>query len=281
MPTCFLVDNGSLRAASTINLRAIAHALSREAGQAVVPVSLLHSSAVDPGEMGGIPAEILERALLRRLERGENDFVILPLFFGPSLALTSYLPKRLVALRRKHPELRVRIAPCLFDLRHGTDQRLAQIVCERVLEEIEAGEKPPVVLVDHGSPAPEVTYARNFIAGQASVLLAGKIARLGAASMERREGDEYRFSEPLLENLLRTDGFNRGKVIIAMLFLSPGRHAGPGGDVAEICQAAEQESPGLHTRITGLIGDHPSLITVLLDRLREGLAADADASFIR
>jgi sirohydrochlorin ferrochelatase len=271
MPICFLIDNGSLRASSTLNLRLIAAALERESGRPVAPVSLLHSSAVDPGELGGEPAEILEPALRRRLEKGETDFLLLPLFFGPSRALTDYLPKRLAALRNKHANLKVRVAPCLFDPLGGADLRLAAILKERVEELLEPGEKPAVVMVDHGSPAPEVSYVRNFLAGQLSGLLEGRISRLVAASMERRPGAEYRFSDPLLENVLKREGFNQGNVIVSMLFLSPGRHAGAGGDIQEICRRAEEENPGLRVRITGLVGDHPALIAILADRLERGL----------
>ncbi len=272
MLTHFLIDNGSLRASSTLNLREIAGRLERETGQTVVPVSLLHSTKVDPAELDGKPAETLEPAMRRRLEAGEDEFVLLPLFFGPSLALTDYLPKRVAVLRRRFPHLKVSVAPCLFDESQGADHRLADILRERVEQCLHPGEAASVILVDHGSPAPGVTYVRNFVAGQLSVLLQGKIERLVAASMERRPGDEYRFTDPLLETVLSRDGFNRGRVIIAMMFLSPGRHAGKEGDVAAICQRAEEENPGLETVMTGLVGDHPGLIPILSDRLRQAMA---------
>lgn len=271
MPTCFLTDNGSIRPSSTLNLRQIAAALERETGQAVVPVSLLHSSKVDPAELGGQPAEILEPALRRRLERGENDFLILPLFFGPSRSVTEYLPKRISALRRTFPNARVTISSCLFDSLEGTDTRLARILQERVEEVLPAGGELPVVLVDHGSPEPEVTYARNFVAGQLSVLLQGRASRLTAASMERRPGAEYRFGGPLLEEVLKTEGFDRGEVVVAMMFLSPGRHAGEGGDVSRICERCQEANPDLAVTMTRLVGDHPDLIPILIDRLRHGL----------
>ena len=89
MPRCFLVDNGSLRASAILNLRRIASALSEESGHPILPVSLLHSRKVDPEELNGEPAETLERALVRFLEEGERDFLVVPLFFGPSQAITS------------------------------------------------------------------------------------------------------------------------------------------------------------------------------------------------
>lgn len=271
MPTCLLVDNGSLRAAATLQLREVASRLERATGQSVAPVSLLHSRKVDPAELGGEPAEVLESSLRRRLEAGEDSFLVLPLFFGPSLAITDYLPKRVAAVRKTFPNLKIHVAPCLFNENEGTDLRLAGILRDRVEEVREPGERPAVILVDHGSPAPAVTAVRNFLAGQLSVLLQGKISRLVAASMERREGDEYRFTDPLLESVLTREGFNKGRVIVAMMFLSPGRHAGAGGDVDAICRRAEAIQPGLETVMTGLVGDHPGLIPVLVERMQDGL----------
>jgi hypothetical protein len=87
--------------------------------------------------------------------------------------------------------------------------------------------------------------------------------------MERREGAAYDFCEPLLERLLRSPGWNGGEVVVAMQFLLPGRHAGPDGDVAEICRAAEAVSGGaLRTTMTGLVAEHPLLVDILADRWR-------------
>ena len=59
--------------------------------------------------------------------------------------------------------------------------------------------------------------------------------------------------------------------VLAMLFLSPGRHAGEGGDIAEICAAAEQRHPGLRVRPTALVGEHPAIVDILATRLRQAL----------
>ena len=59
------------------------------------------------------------------------------------------------------------------------------------------------------------------------------------AVMERREGRDYDFNGALLAD--RLEGVE-GQVVLGMAFLQPGRHAGPGGDVAEIC--AEAASSG-------------------------------------
>lgn len=273
MARFLLVDNGSLRASATLNLRRIAGALTELSGRTIFPASLLHSHKVDPEELGGEPARIVGPAMRDFLETGERDFLVVPLFFGPSRAMTSYFPKRVEMLRRQYPDLQVRIAPFLGGSNGSIDLRLARILADRVEEALERGgdEETSVVLVDHGSPEPAVTAVRDFVAGQLSVLLNSRVQRVASASMERREGNEYRFNEPLLEDILRKPGFNRGRVILSMLFLSPGRHAGPGGDVAEICRAAEKASPGLRTVMTDLVGTHPGLLPLLKDRLQAGL----------
>lgn len=265
MSLTLLVDNGSLEPAATLALRALAVRLAARLGRPVVPVSLLHSSAIDPALIGGEPAEILFPSLERRLAAGQNDFILLPLFFGPSRALTEYLPENLARLRQKHPGLRVKTAAPL----HATgDNRLARILAEQVRDELDPADTDRVALVDHGSPVAVVTAVRNELAQQLGGLLGSRVAAVAPASMERRAGSEYDFCKPLLADLLATPPWNSGRVIVAMQFLLPGRHAGPAGDVAEICRAAEATSPGLRTVMTKLVAEHPLLTDLLADRWR-------------
>ena len=262
-PLTILMDNGSLEPAATLGLRRLAAALGERIGQHVEPVSLLHSSGVPAEKIGGIPAEILEPALERRLKAGQSEFVIVPLFFGPSGALTDYLPKRLAHLRVKHPALNLSLAAPLFA---AGDERLARILADQVRALGSAARR--IALVDHGSPAPAVTAVRNELAGQLNGLL-GPDHTVAPASMERRAGAAYDFCEPLLAGLLRQPGWNSGEVTVAMQFLLPGRHAGPAGDVATICREAEAASDGtLRTKMTGLVAEHPLLVDILADRWR-------------
>ena len=256
-----LVDNGSLEPAATLALRGLAVKLGERIGQKIEPISLLHSSKVPPDQLNGIGAEILEPALERRIKAGQQEFLILPLFFGPSGALTDYLPARLVHLRTKQAKFSAQIAAPLFQ---PDDDRLARILADHVKEV--GGTARRVALVDHGSPARAVADVRNALAQQLGALL-GKDYTVAASSMERREGAEYDFCEPLLARTLRQPGWQTGDVTVAMQFLLPGRHAGPGGDVAEICRAAERASGGnLRTTMTALVAEHPLLIGILADR---------------
>jgi hypothetical protein len=261
-PLTLLADNGSLAPAATLRLRELAQALAQKIGEPVAPVSLLHSSAVPADQLGGTPAEILEPALARRLEQGQTEFLVLPLFFAPSEALTEYLPSRVAHLRKKHSALRVRLAPALFQT---NDDRLARILADHVINRA-ASDAHRVALVDHGSPARAVTEVRDQLAVQLGAQL-GHDFIVAASSMERREGREYDFCEPLLASLLRWPEWSDGDVTVAMQFLLPGRHAGPDGDVAEICREAEQASGGrLRTHQTKLVAEHPLLIDILADR---------------
>ena len=264
-PSTLLVDNGSREPAATLALRGLAAQLSPRLGQAVEPVSLLHSAGIDPVKLGGTPAEILVPALERRLAAGQNDFLILPLFFGPSRALTEYLPEQLTRLRASHPALRVWLAP---PLHAAGDERLGEILIEQVSACLDPADPSPVrvALVDHGSPIATVTAVRDELARQLAAQLGSRVAAVAPCCMERRPEPAYDFNGPLLAKLLATPPWSEGRVVVALQFLLPGRHAGPDGDVAEICRQAQTRQPGLRTQMTGLVGTHPLLLEILADR---------------
>ncbi|HAZ65620.1 MAG TPA: hypothetical protein DCY41_02560 [Opitutae bacterium] len=115
-----------------------------------------------------------------------------------------------------------------------------------------------MLLCDHGSPIPTVTAARNDLASQLRKRLELSNHELVACSMERREGPVYAFNEPLLAEAIK---LAQGEVVVLMLFLLPGRHAGPGGDVATLC--AQNAPAGVNWRLSPLIGDHPGLTEVI------------------
>ena len=119
-----------------------------------------------------------------------------------------------------------------------------------------------VLLCDHGSPIPEVTACRNALAKDLREHFRLESDELIACSMERREGAEYDFNEPLLEDALQSA---KGEAVILMLFLLPGRHAGPDSDVATI--AKEHAPAGLRWKLSPLLGDNPFLASLLEKRL--------------
>ena len=270
-PLILLVDNGSLQPAATLRLRAVASALEAREGRPVEPVSLLHSSAIDPAALGGKPAEILEPAIRRRYLDGQRAFVIVPLFFGPSAALTDYIPERIRALTATLSGLSIRVAAPLVDPR-ADDRRLAGILADHVHATLAKYHlvRPWVILVDHGSPQPAVGAVRDHLAAQLRALLHDSVSRVIPASMERREGAAYDFNEPLLARALQQVS---GPGVAALLFFSPGRHAGPRGDIADICAEAERSREDLRVHPTPLVGEHPGLIEILAERLRAALPA--------
>lgn len=275
-PSCLLVDNGSLRADATRSLRRLAGALSARLGRPVEPVSLLHADRVDPAVLDGISAEILVPALQRRHAAGVRRFVVVPLFFGPSAALTEYIPERVRELAAELPGLDVRLAPPVAGAdANAPDARLVRIVADHVRGTVELRRlhRPLVLLVDHGSPQRAVTRVRDQIVAQlATELVPREEARaVIACSMERRLESEFDFNEPLLERALREPpaGNGAGDIVLAPLFFSAGRHAGPGGDIETIARNAEARHSGLRVHLAPLVGDHPQLIDVLADRYAE------------
>ena len=274
-PCILLVDNGSHRADSTLSLRRISEALSARIEAKVHPVSLLHSTKVDPSELGGVPAQILEPFLRERRKKDEHSFLVIPFFFGHSAAIYEYLPQRVLEMRESWPELEVRVAPSMVKLNEPSDCRVAGILGELVTSKIEEKglHRPAVTLVDHGTPRIAVNQVRNHVASQLVEVLGDRVTVVEASSMERREGKEYDFNEPLLENLLGTPDFAR-EVILSMLFISPGRHAGPGGDIARIREEAEARFPGLETFASDLFATHPGVVELLAERYGEGLRED-------
>lgn len=275
-PQVWLVDNGSLEPAAIRGHRALAESLGARLNRPVVPVSVLHSDRVPADLIDGRPAEILEPTLRRRLAAGETDFVVLPLFVGPSRAVSEYIPQTGATLRRTYPALRLQVAA---PLHAPADDRLARILEAQVMTAL-AEARPAsggarVAVVDHGSPARAVAEARDRIAAQLAARLDGRAAGVAACSMERRPGAEYAFNEPLLANLLASPPWNAGDVVVAQLFLLPGRHAGPGGDIAGICAAAERASGGrLRTVRAGLLAEHPLLVDILADRFAAVMRQD-------
>lgn len=266
-PAIALVDNGSRRAAATLSLRAIAARLSKACGRPVHPVSLQHADRVPAADLDGSPAIVFKDFLRAQVEQGVRDFITLPLFFGPSRALTSFIPEQVEAVTREMGDIRLRQADVLSPLPDG-EPRLADILAAHVDECSTAGTPDRVIVVDHGSPLPDVTAVRAKVAMDLRKRLPDGIA-LGQAVMERRSGPEYDFNGQLLGELLDSiaAGQEGAKVVLAMLFVSPGRHAGPGGDIADICRDAQARNPGLEVCVSPLVGEHPLLIEILRDRL--------------
>ena len=57
------------------------------------------------------------------------------------------------------------------------------------------------------------------------------------------------------------------EIIVIQLFFLPGRHAGPGGDIEQICVKALTENPNTRIVATALVSEHPLILEILRDRL--------------
>lgn len=275
---CLITDNGSYRPESTYSLRDLAERLGKQVGHKIHAVSLLHSSKIDPEKLGGVKAEIFEPFLKKMRKEGVNTFHVTPMFFGPSAAIKEYMLQRVDYLRDEMgwEELEVRVAPCVVEPLDPEDTRMAQILLEHIYKtQKEEGYKTPsVALVDHGAPRATVTDVRNHLGEQLRKMLpTDTFPHVTACSMERREGEEYAFNEPLLENVIGSPGYQK-EIIVSMLFASPGRHAGPGGDVWEICDEAAEKYEGLHWKMTDLVAKHEGLIEILAERFQQGLESE-------
>ncbi len=268
-PKVFLIDNGSLRPQATFALRELAAQLTERGQQEVEPVSLLHSHKIPVEKIGGVPATIVRRRLRECIAAGERHFIMLPLFLGPSSAIRDYLPELIEEARAQAPDIQVQIAdPLAGATVDAPDPRLAEILADHVRSIIEAEQYalPKVALVDHGTPVQSVNRVRNAVAQQLASLLEKETSQVVASSMERRDGPEYAFNEPLLERL-DTVFDSGGACVVAMFFLLPGRHAGEGGDVVEICDDLKARGAFQKISITPLLAEHPMLLDILLDRL--------------
>jgi hypothetical protein len=265
---CILYDNGSLRVAPTMHLRALAELLEHKLGLPVVATSLLHSDGLDANLLNGQPAVLLKPAIRGMLESGMRQFIILPQFFGPSRAIMDFVPDMLADFKVTYPDAFFFTANCLFDSADNSALLLAEILRDRVMEVIDRHVAVPekVVMVDHGTPVVEVNMVRRAVAKQLGECFSKSSFVVQECSMERRDGQEFDFNEPLLEDLLQEPEFCDG-VIVAPMFFSKGRHAGPGGDIDSICST----SPVHPLFLADPIGLHPNLINLLVQRFHEAL----------
>ncbi|MBL9201606.1 MAG: hypothetical protein JNL39_13940 [Opitutaceae bacterium] len=252
-----LIDNGSLEAAAHRNLRAVATTLAERTGTAVHAVSWKHSDRIPPSELDGTPAWTLGNFVRAMHALGQREFVFVPFFISAQGAIGSALREDLEKLRRELGAFAISFVSGLAE--RGA---VAAIVAARIREALatQGLTTSPIVLVDHGGPSPTSAALRDRIAAEVHGLLGREIDSITAASME---GDH----PPLLADVLRAPGLADHRLIVAPLFLSPGRHAGPEGDIARICAT----SPA-RCHLAPLVGTHPLAATTLAVALAEFLS---------
>ena len=276
-PTILLVDNGSTRVDAAVQLRLIAKKLSDKTRKTIHPVSMQHSDRISTedvvNKLSGKPAQIFRAFMRKQLKQNQRNFVLIPLFFGKSRAITSFVPTEIEKLETEFGSINLSITDELYPLPNG-DPKLIEILFQHSKLAIDGRkhhECQNLVLVDHGSPLPTVNAVRQHIASKLQEKLANGI-QLKQAAMERRKGNEYDFNGELLQDLLSKlaeSGETSAKVLL--LFLLPGTHAGKKGDIVQICRNVMDKFPDFTASMSPLIGEHEMLIDCLSDRLRNTL----------
>ena len=268
-PIVLLVDNGSIRADATKQLRILAKKLSVAAKIKVQPVSLRHADKISAELLDGEAAQVFLSFMDEYLLQGERKFIILPLFFAEGRAVTELISNQLLSFQALYTNFTFQVADVVYPLPNG-EPLLVDMIYDLILKKAEGSplSKKNIVLVDHGSPQRHVTEVRKHLAK----LVQKKLSTTGAlaeAVMERRKGDEYLFNGELLQDwLTRKAQAGEKSVIVCLLFFLAGRHAGKGGDIDEICRKVEDEYPKFKIAVCPLIAEHKELVSILLARLQ-------------
>lgn len=259
-----LIDNGSLEPAAHLNLRAVAAALAARTAMTVHAVSWKHSDRIAAAALGDAPAWTLAPFVRAMAALGQREFIFVPFFISPQGAIGSALRTDLEKLQAELPNFEFTFTDGL-----ATRGAIPAIVSARIREVITAHRlvTPPVIVVDHGGPSSASATLRDALAKEIRHQLGASIGSLAAASMEGRH-------PPLLADQLSAATFAKRDVVVAPLFLSPGRHAGPEGDVAQICAASTTRY-----HLTGLIGTHPLAIDALAAALQDTLSTRHASTF--
>ena len=271
-----LVDNGSVRAPATLGMRRLARLLSHltPGNMRVEPISLRFANRVPKTDLEGEPASVLvDTDAVRAKTAGASHVAVVPLFLGPSAAVTREIPLALDAALGPLG-IRFSVAKPLVDLDVDEDFDPSSCRVTRMLARAAAREglteNTRIVLVDHGSPNIRVTHVRRALAARLRRVLSP--LPVWDCSMERRPEREYDFNEPLLERVFDLGGLGGvpGPVVVVPAFLFAGNHAGAGGDDERILDAARDENPELTIRLAGLLFDEAN-DDVALELLRERL----------
>ena len=267
LPICLLVDNGSLRPEAIFSLRRVAKKLSAETSFEVIPLGLLHSNKIDRALLDGEIGQTIGTFLSGDRPDQNEELIVLPFFFGPSRGITEWLIEKLEEWQLKNPTRSYRVLDPLYkeneiQLAQALQQEVKSVGKEQKLDRVH------VALVDHGTPVPEVNKVREDVGEALRVLMGNEVEDFSTCSMERREGDEYSFNDPLLEKLLLQwgeDGVTQ--VVVALFFLLSGRHAGKEGDLVEICANVKKKFPEMNIFLTKPLGEHEIIFKILKDKL--------------
>jgi sirohydrochlorin ferrochelatase len=117
-----------------------------------------------------------------------------------------------------------------------------------------------IIIVDHGSRRAEANALLDTIAAHYR-------ARTGAAIVEPAHME---LAEPSIAQAFdRCVAAGAETVVIALFFLSPGRHSRE--DIPQLAAEAAARHPGVHWYITPPLGQNPALIDLLHQQVQSAL----------
>lgn len=270
---CILVDNGSIRAHAELFTRKLSAKLEIDTGIPVIAASLAHSDRIPNESLNGIPVPIFEALLEQQCQRKELKRIwILPFLLFTEGVIYQKIQCSIQEFSRRYPHIAFELADGLVSLSDPIEDGIVGMISDQIQAVIDQHQltRPRVILVDHGSPNPESAQAREHVADSLAPVLGNEVERVVSASMERRPGDEYDFNEPLLERALAESAAQDcQEIILARLFLQPGRHSGRAGDIEQICQSASERFPSIRIFNLPRIFSQKRLVQLLNRRLRQ------------
>ncbi len=267
-----LVDNGSLRPESIHTLRAVAEKLEKKTGTPVYPASYAHSHRINPEFLDGKSASLFQISAETLIEEGYESLQVIPFVFATYGAIFNNILEIAENLKRLYPSIHISVADALHSENDPLAISISAVLADLSFEAIiKHSLKEPVVLtVDHGSPHEAAAIVRNQITENVGRLLGEQAKAIHPSSMESRDGIQYAFNQPLLENALEDAYLKYGApIVLARIFLQPGRHAGAGGDVDTIVERVRTKYTGLKVYPTELMASHPGIVFLLERRYRQ------------
>ncbi|CAI5725645.1 unnamed protein product [Hyaloperonospora brassicae] len=284
-----LVDFGSEQAEAYLALRQIGFQLSRLICQPVVPCSFRFSDHIDPKQLNDLEAKTFEMVLNEHLAcRGQkaSEVVVLPLFFGKSCWLTEFLPKTIAkvwatAIPVPSMPLTVRVGTCLVDQENVNDDRVAQILLERVrADEVDwdtTSTDVSVVVVDHDTPNEDVHKARELVAQQlrSHLMTNERVKVVDSAHVERFSrivGPKSDFDAPLLDKALRRLAVEQGSIVVAKMIISSDCGPGEDDDIDVVVDDFRAANPSVSIFVTEALKTHKLLSEILRDRYHNALS---------
>ena len=248
--------------------------MEKTSGISTVAVSLAHSDRIPIGKLNGQPVPLLEPFLdtLADSTRLKKIYVI-PLLMVNGGAIYTKLSESIKSFRTGNPNKIVALGDTLVNRLESGPVSIPAIIARGVESEIRRVglDGPEVLIVDHGSPFPVAAGVRDWVASEVEMLLPkGTAQSVLGASMERRDGAQYEFNEPLLEHALE-DCANRGvrDVLVAKMLIQPGKHSGKKGDIDQIIDSVSDQRSRMRVHIVRQIFQQKDLVLLLTNRLKK------------